>query len=246
MTRLLVSVGYVEELPIVYKYRQHIDILDLKNVKSTESLGCPEYNLIEEALHNKFTSLSIPLGDVEKPYTSILTLAELIDKLDIDFIKVGICMNDREQIIWFLRELKHRITSSCLVVTGFGDYNNLGYIDPLKLLDICRMLDIKIFMIDTKIKDGRSIVEKYGIDNIMKIRDACKQQGIMFSLAGGLKISELSDIIREVRPDIVGLRSALCDKRSHIMSEARLLEVIRIFKDLSRPNVVYQHHCGTI
>ncbi len=248
MTKLLISVGYVDEVPLVRKYGEFIDILDLKNVSCNESLGCPRYRLICYAVKNKFTKLSIPVGDVEKPCSSIITFAEFLDTLDIDFIKIGICMRDIYRITELIVNLKRSLTRTKLVVAGFGDYYMFGYIDPIDLLDICRRLDIEIFMIDTKAKDGKSIVEKYGMRNILKVRELCETHGMLFSIAGGLKISDIEIITRDVKPDIIGVRSAICrygNSRSSIIDETRLIEVIRSVKKLSF-KTFNQHHCSAI
>ncbi len=230
MVKLLISIGYVEELSLAYKYRHYIDVVDLKNVNSRESLGCPKYSLIREALLNKFSEISIPLGDVYSYLTSIVTLAELLNDMGVNYIKVGICMNNIEEIVELVHSLRDSVTSSKLVIAGFGDYYKVKSIDPLELFNICRRFDIDVMMIDTKVKDGLSIIEKYGIDNIIRLREECNAHGIMFAIAGGLKVNDLYRVVKEIRPDIVGVRSALCNGRSSKIIEQRLAEVINIVK----------------
>jgi len=230
VTRLLISIGYVEELSLVYRYRQYIDILDLKNVKSRESLGCPNYSLVKRALENKFTEISIPIGDLYSFSTNVITLAEILNDMKIDYIKVGICMRNIEEIMRLACSLRDVLTNSRLVIVGFGDYYKIGSIDPLELFNICRKFDIDVMMIDTKIKDGLSIIEKYSIDNIIKLKEECEKHDVLFAIAGGLKVRDVIKIIREVSPSIIGVRSALCTERSSKIVEDKLREIINIVK----------------
>jgi len=228
--KLLISIGYVEELSLTYKYKQYIDILDLKNVRSGEALGCPTYDLIKRALENKFTEISVPIGDLYYYSTNVVTLAEIFNELGVDYVKAGICMNNVEEITRLVHSLRDVLTSSRLVVAGFGDYYEIKSIDPIKLFNICRRFDIDVMMLDTKIKNGLSIIEKYGIENIIKLREECKAHDMMFAIAGGLKLNDIVKIVREVYPDVIGVRSILCNERSSIIVEDRLKEVINIVK----------------
>ncbi len=230
MCRLLITVAYPEELDIVAKFSNRIKILDLKNVKCEESLGAPSIRLIRYALSRKFCEISVPIGDITSYISCIISYVELLDSLDIDYIKMGIAIRDLDTILRLLRDVRNILTSTKLVVTCFGDMLNNYLFNVNEIIDICRKYDCDVFMLDTKSKRNGSILNYVDISTLLSIRNMCHNYGLKFSIAGKLSIDDVQVLLREVKPDIIGVRSCICDSgRNGKISVEKLERLIRIF-----------------
>ncbi len=227
MCKLLISIAYPEEYDLLLKYRNFIDIVDLKDVECGESLGCPSLRLVRYVLERRKFEISIPIGDITNYISCIKFLIEYLDSINVNYIKVGLFTRDIESIENIVKNIRNLCNNSKLVIACFGDYHSID--DIINMLDICRRYDIEIFMIDTKFKNyNKSIVDILGIDNLCKIVELCHINNIKIALAGKLNFDSIKTLLNYVRPDIIGLRSCICDKsRNSIISEKLLITLLR-------------------
>jgi hypothetical protein len=65
-------------------------------------------------------------------------------------------------------------------------------------------------MLDTLIKDGKGLFDFLNIDQLIKFKKKCRQLNVKVALAGNIGIGDL-DKIKKIAPDIIGIRSAVCE-----------------------------------
>jgi hypothetical protein len=64
-------------------------------------------------------------------------------------------------------------------------------------------------MIDTAVKDGRTLHDHMPASSLVAFLVACRARGLLSGLAGSLQLSHLADLAA-LRPSYVGLRGGLC------------------------------------
>jgi uncharacterized protein (UPF0264 family) len=75
-------------------------------------------------------------------------------------------------------------------------------------------------MIDTGIKDGRSLFEFMSEEELTRFVDDARGLGLTTALAGTIKFEDL-DVLRRINPDILGIRGVVCggDRNDEIKQE---------------------------
>lgn len=65
-------------------------------------------------------------------------------------------------------------------------------------------------LVDTFSKDGRNVFQKMDANQLQQLREKCRRHQLLFTLAGQLTLADAAQI-RELAPDIVGVRGAVCE-----------------------------------
>jgi len=214
--KLLISPKDVEEAVIVI--RSSVDYIDCKN-PNEGSLGANFPWVIKEIKNlippNSFQLLSATIGDF--PYlpgsASLAALGAAVSGADI--IKVGLKgpKNKREGI-----DLMRK------VVKAVKNYNNrikvvtAGYADRKRIDSSPEILDIpgiaaesgsEIAMLDTYIKDDSGLFDFLNVEQLIEFKNKAKKLNLEVALAGNLRKESIAKI-KEISPDIVGVRSLVC------------------------------------
>lgn len=65
-------------------------------------------------------------------------------------------------------------------------------------------------MLDTFIKDGKGLFDFLSVEQLMDFKKISKQANLDIALAGNLMKESISKI-KKISPDIIGVRSIVCD-----------------------------------
>jgi hypothetical protein len=209
--RLLVSVRDAEEAAAAVA--GGADIIDVKN-PDEGPLGAQPPRVIKAIVRAVPPEIpvSATIGDCALPGTG--ALAALGAALcGVKFVKVGLGAAPTEATVRRLLEaLRAAIESSGadtgLVACAYADAERVGSIDPVVLPDLAAPFAHGC-LIDTALKNGRSLFECLAEPAIARVIQRCRDRGLFVALAGSLRRAELVRA-RHLGADIVGVRAAAC------------------------------------
>ena len=191
------------------------DIIDVKNPKEG-SLGANfpwVIRAVIEAIESK-KPVSATIGDFNfKPGTaSLAALGAAV--AGADYIKMGLydirTTDQAEELMSkFVQSIKEYDPNKMAVTAAYGDYRRINSISPLLLPEVGAKTGVDVVMIDTGIKDGRSVFEFMNEDELTKFVDDARDLGLTTALAGTIKFEDL-DALRRIDPDIIGIRGVVC------------------------------------
>ena len=211
MIRVLVSPSNVEEA--LECIRGEASIVDVKN-PNEGSLGANFPWVIGEIVnitksHGKEVSATV--GDLDKAGTASLASFGIAN-LGVDYIKVGLFVSRIEKALEILRSVVRAVEDFDVKVVGacYADWKRAKTIDPLTLPEIASDADADGVMIDTAVKDGTSTFDFMSFEDISKFIDSAHENGLFCAIAGGLSWEHI-EAIRRLKPDIIGVRTMVCE-----------------------------------
>jgi hypothetical protein len=232
--KLLVSPADIEEA--MAAVRGGADIIDIKNPREG-ALGANFPWIIREIrdIIPQSVEISATLGDLEfKPGTASLAAFGLA-KLGVDYVKAGFYgIVDEHQAIEMADMIKRSLEGSNakLVLAGYGDFKKIGSISPMKLPTIAAEVGAYGVMIDTALKNGRSLLANMKIDYLKRFIEDSHELDLTVALAGSLGYREILQL-KKIKPDIIGVRSLVCDgdRVNGKISEKKVRELISRLRD---------------
>jgi uncharacterized protein (UPF0264 family) len=229
--KLLVSPVDMKEAALVA--RAGVDILDLKNVKEG-SLGA-NFPWVLAGVISRFrkypVKFSAAIGDLDfKPGTAALA-AYAAAALGADYVKAGLYAVKGESQAEKLAEavvrgVRAARPKTITVISGYADWRRFGGLAPWPLVRAAKKAGAGAVMLDTALKDGRTLFDNMTIAELERFLRLARAAGLKTALAGSVGLSHLP-LIRALRPDIVGLRGAVClgGDRARRVCPARLSAV---------------------
>ncbi|MDP2866669.1 MAG: (5-formylfuran-3-yl)methyl phosphate synthase [Elusimicrobiota bacterium] len=229
--KLLVSPIDVREAGIVA--RAGVDILDLKNVKEG-SLGA-NFPWVLKDIISKFSrfpvKFSAAIGDLDfKPGSAALS-AYAAASLGADYVKAGLygVRNEKQAFelsLAVVKGVKAARPRALAVISGYADWRRFGGLAPWPLVRAAKRAGADAVMLDTAIKDGRSLFDNMTNKELSRFLSLARAAGIKTALAGSIRGKHLA-AIRALGPDIVGLRGAVClgEDRSRSVCPLRLAAI---------------------
>lgn len=228
--KLLISVVDVDET--IAALKGGADIIDVKNPREG-SLGANFPWIINEIkqIIPKSVEMSCTLGDV--PYLpGTVSLAALgCASLSPDYIKVGLYgAKNKEEALEVMRAVVRSVEDVNdeirIIASGYADFRRVGSLDPMLLPEVAMESGCEGILVDTGIKDGRKL---FDFMNLEKIRDFTERGhgfGLLVALAGSLRDEDIV-LLREMKPDVIGIRGAACDNydRKGTISSDRVMEL---------------------
>ncbi len=224
--QLLVSVRNEEEAQLASRYP--IDRLDLKEPLHG-SLGATSSDLWQAIVPKWHPRVGVSIA-----------LGELADNPDptavpqqTDSIKVGLagCSGlpdwpDR------LRRLYEAVPKSISRVAVFyADQQSAGCPSFHELLRVADPLACATVLVDTFDKSRGSVLVHLDERELIRMRNEVQEMGCQFALAGSLQFDDLP-IVKNVRPDIVAVRGAICHRdRAGQICERRLSHFITSLRE---------------
>ncbi|MHA2499368.1 MAG: (5-formylfuran-3-yl)methyl phosphate synthase [Candidatus Hodarchaeales archaeon] len=217
--KLLVSPIDVEESRICLE--GGADIIDVKNPREG-SLGA-SFPAMIKAIREEIGAhpLSAALGDVMFKPGTIAFAAYGLASLGVDYIKIGLLdfktPAEASEVLLRAKQSIEMVSAEInLVAAGYADFNRVGSLSPLEVLDAASKSGCDVAMLDTAIKDGRGLffwLEKSALHQFV---EECHRRGMKAALAGSIIENEIP-AIRELGADIVGIRGAACsgNDRNH-------------------------------
>ncbi|MHA1792329.1 MAG: (5-formylfuran-3-yl)methyl phosphate synthase [Promethearchaeota archaeon] len=165
--------------------------------------------------------LSAALGDMPNlPGTASLAATGLAS-LGVNYIKVGIygpkTIDDANKLLQAVVKSARLISDDIKVVAaGYADYSRLNTsINPLDLVDVAAETGCDVVMVDTGIKDDKGLFDFMDKNAVIDFCKKAKEKGLEVALAGKLKEKDIP-VLKSINPDIIGVRSIVCDENDRI------------------------------
>jgi len=211
--KFLISVVNKEEA--FEAYRGGANILDIKNPKEG-SIGANFAWIIKDIV-NSFkgkVEISATIGDLTYlPGMASLACYGALN-LDVDYIKAGfykLTLNQARDLAKSLIKTINMKGNTKLVMVSFADYREFKGLSYWELLKVAKDYGFDGFLLDLKLKNEKCIFDYISKEEMMKIKEFCKENSIIFGLAGGLKFDNLKEV-KEINPDVVGFRRGVLSK----------------------------------
>jgi (5-formylfuran-3-yl)methyl phosphate synthase len=213
--RLLVSVRSAAEAELAAS--NGADIVDAKE-PDAGPLGPVSSSVLREielALPPQ-VPLGVALGDARAPDE----LARMLDRLAPParaggtFLKVGFAGVSRvEEVSAVLRRGVDHVRalgpSVAVIAASYADCDRARAPSPDGILDVAVGAGAAGVLIDTWIKDGRGLLRHLSADALAAWVIRARRAGLLTALAGSLTADDLK-VLRDIEPDVVGVRGAVC------------------------------------
>jgi hypothetical protein len=85
----------------------------------------------------------------------------------------------------------------------------MGTISPFSIGPLVADAGADVAMIDTGIKDGKSLFEFMDEETLTRFTEQNRELGLQTALAGSLKFEDL-DALKRIDPEIIGVRGMVC------------------------------------
>ena len=226
--KLLVSPINIEEAIIADS--GGADIIDVKNPKEG-SLGANFPWVIQEVKSRVTKPLSATIGDFNyKPGTASLAALGAA-AAGAQYVKVGLYDIQTEAQAYevlssIVRAVKSYDRNRIVVASGYSDYARIGSLPALKLPAVAERAGCDVVMVDTGIKDGKSTFEFMDEPELRSFVDSAHSKGLQCALAGSIKFRDI-DMIRNIGPDIIGVRGLVCGGDRNECIKADLIDRLR-------------------
>ncbi len=221
-SKLLVSLQSADELRLVEGLA--LSWIDLKN-PSVGSLGCPNrivaaefLAMADRCLDRTRCQLSIALGELAEPTWS--KVSEIAERFDFAKVALAGCAKREE---WRKRagSLAAEIGGGeRLILVHYADHSRAISPDWKDTLGAAVELGCKYLLIDTYDKSAGRLWDWYIPGTIRELANAANAQGIELSIAGSLRLDELS-WARTLGASVIGVRGAACQDGSRVLGLCR-------------------------
>ena len=200
------------------------DIIDVKN-PAEGALGANYPWIIRQIKQITPSNLrvSCTLGEVGNFPGSVSLAAYGAASLGVDYIKVGLYgIKTPKEAVFLLqnvsRAARERHPKIRLVVAGYADAEKIGAIDPRLIPEIAHTSQMDVAMIDTFVKDGKTLFDHLTIEELKKFVDLSHGFGLEAAFAGSLRKRDLNKVYG-LGTDIVGLRGAACTNNNRVTGQ---------------------------
>ncbi len=197
------------------------DIIDCKN-PDEGSLGANFPWIIKDmkeaivASGKPGVKLSATIGDMpDLPGTASLA-ATGVASLGADFVKVGVYgpkTSDRATALLkaVVKATMMAREGTSVVAAGYADHQRIHTsIEPIELVDAALDSGCDVVMVDTAIKDNKTLLDFMAPDQVHEFCDRAKSSGLIVALAGRLQMEHIA-FLKTTRVDIIGVRSLVID-----------------------------------
>lgn len=155
----------------------------------------------------------------------------------VNYIKAGLYgLKTLEDAVYLMRSVtkaaKEYNSSIKVVASGYADANRISTVDPLLIPEIARESQADIAMLDTAIKDGKTLFTFLTKPQLQCFIDAAHSYGLKAALAGSLQKEDLP-AVHALGADVVGLRGAACtlgDRVNGQITREKVQELVEIVK----------------
>ncbi len=203
------------------------EILDVKN-PAEGSLGAQSPKVIREIKHltSGRAAISAAIGDMPNlPGTAALAALGAA-ACGADYVKVGLHGPRSEaEAVTLLCAAKEAVRdfSTSIIAVLYADFQRAGTLDPECLPRAAASAGIRGCLLDTAIKDGRTLFDFLDAPALHLLAQQSHAVGLLFGLAGALREQDLT-LVWDIGADVVGLRTAAC--RNHLRCGP--LETVRV------------------
>jgi (5-formylfuran-3-yl)methyl phosphate synthase len=200
------------------------DIIDVKNPLEG-ALGANYPWVIRQIrqLTPKNLEVSCTIGEIGNLPGSTSLAALGAASLGVDYIKVGLKGIRTEKEAVFLLQNVSKAVKECnpktkIVVAGYADAEKIGAVNPMLIPEIAAKAKADIAMLDTSIKDGKTLFDHLDAEQLKKFVSSSHHFGLEVALAGSLRKQDLP-IVYGLGADIAGVRSAACTNSNRVTGQ---------------------------
>jgi (5-formylfuran-3-yl)methyl phosphate synthase len=213
--QVLISPESIEEAISILDCK--MDLLDVKNT-AEGSLGAQfpwNTRQVVELAQGRGLTVSATLGDLPfKPGTAALA-AYGCAMTGAGYIKAGLYGVTTQQEAFEMMDAIRRAVrmaspTAVVVAAGYADWRRFGGLNPDDLVDAARDAQCDLVMVDTAIKDGKTLFDNMTLEEIHNFVRLGHAAGLRVALAGSIKTHH-TDALFETGADIVGVRGAVCE-----------------------------------
>ncbi len=237
--KVLISPTTLDEADLVMNCKSKCDILDIKNVKEG-SLGAQMPWIIKEIVdkaHTKGLVTSATLGDLPNKPGTAAQAAHGVAGCGVDYVKAGVyesrTLDDATALLLAcVKAVKCVNKKAKVVASGYGDFARFGGLHWRDLVEAAHRAGCDAVLIDTYIKDGRTLFDNMSKKECKEFCDKAKEHGMEVALAGSIREENLENIY-EISPTFIGVRGAVCEKgnRSNKMTTDRITEFLDMIRN---------------
>jgi uncharacterized protein (UPF0264 family) len=203
------------------------DIIDVKNPVEG-SLGANFPWIIREIrrIVPAHIPISATLGDVPYKPGTVALAALGAARSGASYIKVGLFgTKNKEEAIYVMEAVSQTVAEFTLpvevVAAGYAEGKEIGCINPLLIPEIAHESKSNLAMIDTyNKKNGKSIFDILDFDDLTHFVKSSRKWKLGVALGGSISLKHIS-ILKKLKPDIVGIRGAVCDNHDRIKGKIR-------------------------
>ncbi|MGB9937055.1 MAG: (5-formylfuran-3-yl)methyl phosphate synthase [Methanobacterium sp.] len=218
------------------------DIIDVKNPKEG-SLGANFPWVIKNVreMTPKDMLVSATLGDVPyKPGTvSLAAMGAAVS--GADYIKVGLYgTTNYDESLEVMKNVVKTVNDynedAIVVASGYADAHRVGAVDPMEIPKVAADAGADLAMVDTAVKDGKTLFDFMNEEMITKFNDEIHEYGLKSALAGSIKKDQL-ETLYNLGTDVVGIRGAACiggDRNSGKIHRSAVMELKEMIANLQK------------
>jgi len=205
MTKWLASIQSLQEAQTILNTLP--DILDLKD-PSKGALGALSIDNVAEIVRfiDKRCLVSATIGDLPMDAKLINQAILAMATTSVDYIKIGLfpdanlakCINE-------LASTTQQINTPIIAVLFADQHYDSEYLHLLSLSGF------KGVMVDTAIKDGKSLRNHWSLSQLKDFISTAQQYNLLCGLAGALRQDDIPTL-KLLGADYLGFRSALCQQ----------------------------------
>jgi len=214
------------------------DIIDVKNPKEGP-LGANFPWIIRRIRQVTPANIEVSctLGEVPNLPGSMALASLGAAATGVNYIKAGLYgLKTLEEAVYLMQSVtkaaKEYNPSIKVVASGYADAARLSTVDPLLVPKIAYEAQADIAMLDTAIKDGKSLFNFLTKPQLQRFVEATHSYGLKAALAGSLQKEDLPEVYA-LGADVVGLRGAACtlsDRVNGQITREKVRELLEIVK----------------
>ena len=209
------------------------DIIDVKNPREG-ALGANYPWVISRIrqLAPKDIEVSCTIGEAPNLPATMSLAALGAATTGVNYIKVGLWgLKTTEEAVSLLQSISKAVIESHpainVVATGYADAERVSTVNPMFIPEIAYKANADFAMLDTAIKDGKSLFTFLDKDQLKTFISKARDFGLKTALAGSLSKDDLVTI-KELEPDVVGLRGAACANGDRVNGQIIREKVLEI------------------
>jgi len=220
------------------------DIIDVKNPREG-ALGANYPWVISRIrqLAPKDIEVSCTIGEAPNLPATMSLAALGAATTGVNYIKVGLWgLKTTEEAVSLLQSISKAVIESHpainVVATGYADAERVGTVNPMFIPEIAYKANADFAMLDTAIKDGKSLFTFLDKEQLKTFISKARDFGLKTALAGSLSKDDLVTI-KELEPDVVGLRGAACangDRVNGQITREKVQELASVLKHNGKEN----------
>jgi len=158
--------------------------------------------------------VSAALGDATNLPGTFALAAAGAAACGVDYLKVGLRelrgeSESRRFLAAVVRAAREAAPHVGVIAASYAEASSLGALEPRILPRVAQSAGAQGCLIDTALKDGRTLFDHLDAESIARFIADCRGRGLLCGLAGSLGLAQ-APLLLELGPDVVGVRGAIC------------------------------------